>query len=154
MGTVRFDIINKIMILVQCIISVVVVFVVIQIVVKEYYSISSLIVITWISYGFSSSMMGLLAKHFFSWYKTNRNSLILFYGLSSILLSLNAIFTIAFVNDALFSRSEDVRPHVGIGVSFLYIFHFFNTCVYSNMDLYRFTFEILFSKDRKAQVLD
>jgi hypothetical protein len=117
--TLHFDIINKITMALQCLLSIVIVFVIIQIVVRGYYSISALVATTCLSYGFSSIMMGLLARNFLSWYKTNKHPMILFYVLSTILISLNALFTAAFVTDALFSRSEVVYPHVGIVPPFL-----------------------------------
>ena len=58
---------------------------------------------TWISYIMAMVMMGLLAYRFFSWFRTNRDYVVLLYALASIMLAINAAFTLGFVTD-LFQR--------------------------------------------------
>ena len=47
-----------------------------------------------VSDSFFVIMMSLLGQRFFSWYRSNKNVVVLLYGLSSVLLALNALFTL------------------------------------------------------------
>jgi hypothetical protein len=58
-------------------------------------------------------MMGLLAQRFFSWYKSNRNIVVLLYGIASATLAINTGFTLAFGIDLLLSKPVEVWPRMG-----------------------------------------
>jgi hypothetical protein len=77
------------------------------------YNIVMLIVTVAASYILAVIMMGLLAQRFFSWFKSNRNSVVLFYGLASTMLAINAGFTFVLVDIILLDRPTEVIPHVG-----------------------------------------
>jgi hypothetical protein len=77
------------------------------------YNIVMLIVAVAASYILAIIMMGLLAQRFFSWFKSNRNSVVLFYGLASTMLAINAGFTFVLVDIILLDRPTEVIPHVG-----------------------------------------
>lgn len=62
------------------------------------YHIYSLILVILISYGLSILLLSLLAKHFFSWYRLNRSFVVLFYGLSMSLITINGIITIVYLD--------------------------------------------------------
>jgi hypothetical protein len=66
--------------------------------------------ITSISYILATAMLALLAQRFFSWYKTNRNSVVLLYGLSSAILAINAGFTLFLVNNAFLALPKETLP--------------------------------------------
>ncbi|MGB7884119.1 MAG: hypothetical protein WBL44_15445, partial [Nitrososphaeraceae archaeon] len=62
------------------------------------YHIYSLISVMLISYGLSLLLLSLLAKRFLSWYRLNRNLVVLFYGLAIAAISISAVITILYVN--------------------------------------------------------
>jgi hypothetical protein len=87
------------------------VMVVLQIVVLSYYKTIILVAITSISYALTIGMMAMLATRFFSWYSLNRNSIILLYGVSAVILAINAGFTLFFVSDRLVATfPSDIFP--------------------------------------------
>jgi hypothetical protein len=77
------------------------VMVVLQIVALSYYKTIILVAITSISYTLTIGMMAMLATRFFSWYSLNKNSIVLLYGVSAVILAINAGFTLFFVSDRL-----------------------------------------------------
>lgn len=68
--------------------------VIVQMVVLSRYNVASLIAVSVISYGVSIILMGILAHRFFSWFSSNRNYVVLLYGLSSAVIGMNATFTL------------------------------------------------------------
>jgi hypothetical protein len=71
-----------------------------------------LIAITSISYILAITMLGLLAQKFFSWYKSNRNSVVLLYGISTTILAFNAGFTFFLVNNAFLTLQGEILPRM------------------------------------------
>jgi hypothetical protein len=65
-----------------------------------------------ISYVFAIGMMVILCHRFFSWFKVNKNYVILLYGLSFIMLALNACITVWLTNNILLARPGEVTQHV------------------------------------------
>jgi hypothetical protein len=86
--------IHKIVTLVQYVLMALLVVVLFQILVTSHYSVSVLTAGTSISYILSTAMLSLLAQRFFSWFKSNRNTVILLYGLSAAILAINSGFTV------------------------------------------------------------
>jgi hypothetical protein len=89
-----------------------------QIILMSGYSVVFLMIATSISYATAITMMAVLAFRFYSWFKSNRNSVVLLYGLSSTALAINAAFTIAFVNAVLMNTPPFIVPHTGVGYPF------------------------------------
>jgi hypothetical protein len=71
-----------------------------------------LTVITSISYVSAIVILGLLTQRFFSWYSSNRNSVVLLYGLSSVVLAINAAFTLMLVNNVFLALPNETRPAI------------------------------------------
>ena len=65
-----------------------------QILITAHYTTVTLVLSNVVSYSFFVIMMSLLGQRFFSWYRSNKNVVVLLYGLSSVLLALNALFTL------------------------------------------------------------
>ncbi|HSA73824.1 MAG TPA: hypothetical protein VLD84_07715 [Nitrososphaeraceae archaeon] len=73
----------KIVFLIQYLVISIFVFVLIQIIFMQQYSPIALTIVTTLTYGLTIGLMGIFTIIFFSWYKSNRNSIvILIYGLS------------------------------------------------------------------------
>lgn len=109
----HLHLIYKVITIVQSALTVLFVSLIVEIIVTSHYDTFILSMATGISYTLSIIMIGLLAQRFFSWFKTNRNSVVFFYGLSSGILAINAAFSIAFVDLVLSDRPASVYPHTG-----------------------------------------
>jgi hypothetical protein len=82
----------------QCSLIATFLLVVLEMFTLSYYNIGTLIVAMAISYILAGFMMGLLARRFFSWFRVRRNFAVLFYGLSSASLAINAVLTLILVS--------------------------------------------------------
>jgi hypothetical protein len=84
-----------------------------QMVVTSHYNTIMLIAIMATSYILSIILLAILALEFFSWFKSNRNFVILLYGLASLMLAINAIFTVINVNERLLDRPSEIWQFAG-----------------------------------------
>ncbi len=149
------DIFHNAITIAQYALAVILLIAIFQIVTASYYNISLLTFAIAISYMLAIVSLSLLSQRFFSWYHSNRNLVVLLYGISAASLSLNAGVTLVFSGVMLQGKPELVLPHVGtllplfnpgsikdILSTFLYFFfyHFFPY----NMDCNNFTFAPFF----------
>jgi signal transduction histidine kinase len=87
---------STIITIVQYVLTATIVFVILQIFVNSYYYTS---ILTWsssISYAIATIMMGILALKLFSWYRSNRNFILLLYGVSFIITSISIVSSLVF----------------------------------------------------------
>ena len=77
------------------------------------YNNGMIIASTTMSYVLSIFLMSILAKQFFSWYRSNRNMVVIFYAISSTLIAVNAVLTLIFVDIILLQQPSEARPHSG-----------------------------------------
>lgn len=91
----EFNLVHRSVTVGQYILTAILVFVILQMVLISSYSVITLVAVTSVSCVLSIVMLGLLSQKFFSWFKTRKEKVILLYGLSSSMLALNAILTIA-----------------------------------------------------------
>ena len=92
----HFNKLSTIVTIVQYVLTASIVFITLQILVNSYYYTSLL---TWnssISYAIASIIMVILALKFFSWYRSNRNFIILLYSVSFIITSISIVSSIVF----------------------------------------------------------
>lgn len=106
----HLGIIHKIVTLVQYVLMALLVVVLFQILVTSHYSVSILAAVTSISYILATAMLSLLAQRFFSWFKSDRNTVILLYGLSAAILAINSGFTFLLVNNAFVNMPRELYP--------------------------------------------
>jgi hypothetical protein len=83
--------------------------VILQMVFTSSYHVFSLKAIIFISYGLSLTLLALLAKRFFSWFKTNHNVVVLVYALAIAMLSINSAITIIYTNYEFDTGPEVIR---------------------------------------------
>jgi hypothetical protein len=76
------------------------------------YNIFLIEAVLWINYILSIILLGLLAQRFFSWFKSQRNPVVLAYALAISVLSINAGFTLLYVYDVIYEATF-IRPHIG-----------------------------------------
>jgi hypothetical protein len=86
--------------------------IILQMVITSSYSVAILFAVVGISYTLAIVMMGILADRFFSWFRTNRSIVVLAYGLATATLSVNAVFTLAYVGDLLTNQPPYIEPHI------------------------------------------
>jgi hypothetical protein len=84
---------------------------ILQIIVSSRYNVYILFATMAISYTVAVILMGILAKRFFSWFKSNKSSVVLLYGLSSAIIAINLVFTIIYVASILPAHLWDIRAH-------------------------------------------
>jgi hypothetical protein len=80
--------------------------VILQMVFTSSYHVLSLKAIIFISYVLSFALLALLAKRFFSWFKSNRNLVVLVYALAVSMLSINSVITIIYTNNEFVNAPE------------------------------------------------
>ncbi|HEX5673338.1 MAG TPA: hypothetical protein VFX75_03970 [Nitrososphaeraceae archaeon] len=106
----------KIVFLIQYLVISIFVFVLVQIISIQQYPTIALTIVTTVTYGLTIGLMGIFTKIFFSWYKSNRNSIvILLYGLSfAAVVIASAIFLTGslyrFVEKPLYISHEAWTP--------------------------------------------
>lgn len=79
----------------------------------SFYSISLVIFASAISYSMAIIIMILLGKKLISWFRARRNYVLLWYGLSSIALCINAALLLSFVTILSFNLPAEQAPQVG-----------------------------------------
>lgn len=99
---------------VQYILAAVLIFVMFQVIIISRYDTAMISVATGISYLLAMVMLGLLAHRFILWFRSNRNSVVLSYGLASIILAINCALTLVNVAINLTDLPSSVYPHAGV----------------------------------------
>src|SRR5947209_5410050 len=109
----HLKIIHKVLTIVQYVLTALIVLIISEMIVTSAYSILLVTAVVGISYTLAIAMLGLLSQRFFSWFKSNRNSVVLLYGLSGVMLAINAAFTFAFVGVILINTIPYIQSYVG-----------------------------------------
>ena len=94
---------------VQIALSIILLFVILQLVAMSYYFSIALIATTTTSYALAIAMMVLLMKSFLSWFRTSKNFVILAYGISAAILVVHLGFTLLLAATALSEVPTEVR---------------------------------------------
>ena len=85
--------------------------VILQILLLSHYDIYLLIAAGYISYGLAMLTIGILSYRFLKWFRAGKNFLILLFGLSSVVLALNALAGVIFINFTLESLPSEISQH-------------------------------------------
>src|SRR5215211_494843 len=96
MKSPHFNKLGTIMTIIQYVLTVIIVFIILQIFVNSYYYTSMLTLGSSISYATASIIMVILAVEFFSWYRSNKNFILLLYGVASIITSISIVSSLVF----------------------------------------------------------
>ncbi len=108
----RFYRTYRVTIAVQISLSIILLFVLLQLVVMSSYFILGLGATITISYALAIAMMILLMKSFLSWFRTSKNFVILAYGISAAILAIHLGFTLFFADSVFLDASPEVRTGV------------------------------------------
>jgi hypothetical protein len=111
--TASIDMFHRAITVAQYALAIILLIAIFQIITTSSYNISLLTLAIGISYTLAIVNLSLLSQRFFSWYHSNRNLVVLLYGISAASLSLNAGLTLAFSGVILQGKPELVLPHIG-----------------------------------------
>lgn len=104
---------HRIVTIVQYSLTTVIFFILVEMIVTSAYSVTAVTTALGLSYTLAIAMLALLAQRFFSWFKSNRNIVVLLYGISSAMVAINAAFTLAFVGVIMIDSQPYVLSYVG-----------------------------------------
>jgi hypothetical protein len=104
------DLIHTAVTITQYLLTAILVFAILQMLFIMSYHILILKATIIISYGLTFILLAYLAKHFFSWFKSNHNLVVLFYALGISMISINAIVTIIYTNNEFINVPTYIRP--------------------------------------------
>lgn len=109
--SVSLQIIHTVVTIVQYSLTAMIVFIILDILLTGRYHGVVLIIVTATSYALNIALLAFLGQRFFSWYKSNRNSVVvLLYGFSSVVIAMTS--TIAVLSDSynLLSKQGEITP--------------------------------------------
>jgi hypothetical protein len=109
--------IHKAVTIIQYTLTAVIIFFILEMLITSSYSTVLLTVAIGISYFLAMVILVILSKRFFSWFRSNRNLVVGFYGLSSTMLAINTAFTFVLVALTLLLEQPYVYPYFGAPVS-------------------------------------
>src|ERR687897_268261 len=104
----HFNRMSTVVTIVQYVLTAIILFVILQIFLNSYYYTSML---TWnlsISYAMASIIMVILALEFFSWYRSNRNFIVLSYSVSFIVTGISIVSAIIFFTIILLGMQDKI----------------------------------------------
>jgi hypothetical protein len=108
----RFYRTYKLTMIVQIALSIILLFVILQLVTVSYYFITPLVATVTISYALAIVMMAFLMKSFLSWFRTSKNLVIIAYGISAATLVIHFGFTLFFAATVLLDSPAEVRSAI------------------------------------------
>ena len=112
MKSPHFNKLGTIMTIIQYVLTAIIVFIILQIFVNSYYYTSMLTLGSSISYATASIIMVILALEFFSWYRSNKNFILLLYGVSSIITSISIVSSLVFFSVILLDMPAKITSPV------------------------------------------
>jgi len=126
--------IQKVVKVIQYVLSIALVLLFLQMILTSYYYSALLAVVTTISYALAIFMLGLFSKRFISWFRLKRNVIVLFYGLASGALCINAILTLTFVYGPFLNLPNEIKPNYQVMYYTPWLGRLFEFCVHSFLD--------------------
>jgi MFS family permease len=100
--------IHNVVTIAQYVLTLLLLILIYQITLTSHYNVLLLTVSVTISYGLSAVILSLVSQHFFSWWRSNRNLVLLLYSISSASLAFNAIFSVFYMDELLIERPPEV----------------------------------------------
>jgi hypothetical protein len=113
MGILHIFALSKIAYVIQLMLIALFLLAIFQMIIETQYNVVLLIISIGVSYFFGISMLILLSSKFFSWFRSDKNLVVLFYGTSSTIIASNMIFSVVIVIDLLLTKSDIIFPHFG-----------------------------------------
>jgi hypothetical protein len=104
--------IGKIVSIIQYVLIAIFVSLILQMLFTSSYNVLFLEVGIWISYILAIALLGFLSQRFLSWFRFYHDPVVLAYSLAIMMISINAIFTILYVNNELRNQPANIRPEI------------------------------------------
>lgn len=114
----HFSLLHKIVLISLYLLITNILLVVFQIFLTHGYNSILLTVTTWISYSTAIIMLIVLARKFFSWFRSDTNYILMIYAISSLVLAINAGFTLIFVTINLMNVPDYIQARIAFGTPF------------------------------------
>ena len=112
MKSPHFNKLGTIMTIIQYVLTAIIVFIILQIFVNSYYYTSVLTLGSSISYAIATIIMVILAVEFFFWYRSNKNFILLLYGVASIITSISIVSSLVFFSVILLDMPAKITSPV------------------------------------------
>jgi hypothetical protein len=90
---------HRIVSLVQYVLIIIFCTLIVQMVLTASYNALFLEAVTWINYALAIILLGFLSQRFISWFRSNHNVVVLAYALAMMMVSINVIFTLLYLNN-------------------------------------------------------
>lgn len=110
----HFSTIHKIIRLSQYALIGILVVVILQMIITSAYNNRLLLISIWISYTLAIFMLGLLARRFFYWYTSNRNVIVLTYGLATTFMAISAGISLVLSTLLLIGQPAETQQIAGL----------------------------------------
>jgi hypothetical protein len=110
----HFNKLSTIITITQYVLTGTIVLVILQTFLNSYYYTSLLIWDSSISYSIASFLTMILTLKFFSWYRSNRNLIVLSYGISSAIISISIVSALVFFTATLLAMPAKISPQSGL----------------------------------------
>jgi hypothetical protein len=110
LGSVYTNRLEKMVTVVQYVLTAITVAIILEIVLLNQYYTNLLTAAVAISYGLAAVMMSILAYRLFSWFTLNKSLLIIIYGLAAAMIAVNAVDSILYFDGVLVGKTATVYP--------------------------------------------
>lgn len=109
----RFVLTQRVVFVTQYVLTAMLSSVILIVIFGSYYYSSQLIFSIVVSYGLAIFLLGLLSIRFFSWYRSNKNLVVLSYGFACAIITASLVLGATFMISALLNHTPNIRAHVG-----------------------------------------
>lgn len=106
----RLNVSYKFVVISQLVIIAIFISIILEMTFTSSYSVIFIDVVVWISCGVSITLLGLLFRSFFFWFRSNRNSVVLAYTVATAILALNSAFIAATITNKLSYQEQQIQP--------------------------------------------
>ena len=100
---------------------------ILQILITSGYNVQFLEIVVWINYVLAIALLGLLSQRFLSWFRSNHNLVVLVYSLASMMISINALFTLLYVTNELTKKPVNIQPELTPVAPYGSVYDMFNS---------------------------
>jgi hypothetical protein len=105
----RLNVSHRFVVLSQLVIIAIFISIILEMIFTSSYSVILIDAVIWISCGVSITLLGLLFRSFFSWFRSNRNLVVLAYTVATAILALNSTFVAATLTNKLSYQEQQIQ---------------------------------------------
>jgi hypothetical protein len=123
----RLSVIGKVVSVIQYALIAIFASLILQMLFTSSYNVVFLEIVIWINYILAIALLGFLAQRFLSWFRSNHNPVVLAYSLATIMISINAVFTVLYVTNELASKPANIQPEITPVAPYGSVYDIFNS---------------------------